>query len=114
MKKLELYTAEDAKRDVERGATDTEVAIKKWESILNALRAVEEVSIQITSFCLRYQKFGCDGCPITRYDYPCGHPYATFTIFYQELRKLRALAEHLYAVLMAIDAEEKDSKRPYV
>ncbi|RLI85194.1 MAG: hypothetical protein DRP01_06740 [Archaeoglobales archaeon] len=105
MREVKLYTVEDLKRDLDRGLRDGEVALKKWESILNALNAIEQVSIQITSFCLKYQK--CEGCPILNYDYPCGHPYATFTIFYQELRKVRALAERLFAILKAIDEEEK-------
>ena len=79
----------DLKKDLEEGMSDTEVALKKWKAILDALRAIEEVSIQITSFCLKHQEMGCKNCPILKYDYPCGHPYATFTIFYQELKKLR-------------------------
>ena len=114
MKEIKLYTFDDLKKELDEGKSDTEVALKKWESILNALRAVEEVSVQITSFCLRYQEFGCKGCPITKYDYPCGHPYATFTIYFQELKKVRALAEKLYAVLMAIDKENKESRSHYV
>ncbi|MCD6493703.1 MAG: hypothetical protein J7K36_07915 [Archaeoglobaceae archaeon] len=114
MKKIEIYTFEDAKKEMEEGKTESEVAVKKWESIVQALRAVEEVSIQITSFCLNYQKFNCKGCPITKYDYPCGHPYASFTIFYHELKKLRALAESLYAILIAIDREDKESKSKYI
>jgi len=112
MKKVELYTAEDMKKDLEE-LSDTEIALKKWKSILDALSAIEDVSIQITSFCLKYQKTGCENCPIVKYDYPCGHPYATFTIFYQELKKLRILAEGIYAILLAIDKEEKDSGRYY-
>ncbi len=114
MKEVKLYTAEDMEKEIEEGHDDVEVALKKWKSILEALEAVEEVSVQITSFCLKYQKFGCKNCPITRFDYPCGHPYATFTIFYQELRKLRMVAERLYAVLLAIDREDKESRKHYV
>gem|GEM_PF-579039 len=113
MKEIKIYTAEDAKRDVENGVSDSEVALRKWKSILDAIKAIEDVSIQVTSFCFRYQKFGCSGCPIVKYDHPCGHPYATFTIFYQELKKLRILAEGIYAILLAIDKEEKDSGRYY-
>ncbi len=114
MKKIEIYTFEDAKRELEEGSTEAEVAVKKWESIVEALKVIEEVSVQITSFCLKYQEFGCKGCPITKYDYPCGHPYATFTIFYQDLRRLRTLAESLYAVLLAIDREDKESKKKFL
>jgi hypothetical protein len=114
MKKIEIYTLEDAMKEMEEGKTEAEVAIKKWQSIVEALKIIEEVSIQITSFCLNYQKINCKDCPITRYDYPCGHPYANFTIFYQDLRKLRSMAESLYAILMAIDRKDKESRSKYV
>ncbi len=114
MKEIELYTFEDAERDLEEGASESEVALKKWESILNALRAIEEVAIQITSFCVKHQKFECKGCPVTNYDYPCGHPYATFTLFYQELRKTIALAERIYAILTAVDREDKERRKDFV
>ena len=108
MREIRIYTVEDLKEDLERWLSDAEVALKKWESIINALSTIEQVSIQITSFCLKYQENGCEGCPILNYDYPCGHPYATFTLFYQELRKVRALAERIFAILQAIDEEEKE------
>ncbi len=114
MRKIELYTFEDLKKDLEEGLSDTEVALKKWKSILDALTAIEEVSIQVTSFCLKHQEMGCKNCPILKYDYPCGHPYATFTMFYQELRKLKIIAERLYAILMTIDKEDKESRSRYV
>ncbi len=114
MKKIEIYTADDIKEDIDRGLSDSEIALKKWKSILSAIKAIEDASIQITSFCLKYQNLGCKGCPITKFDYPCGHPYASFTIFYQELKKLRILAENLYAILVAVDREEKESGRHYV
>jgi len=114
MREVELYTFNEVKKDLESGESDTKVAIKKWKSIVEALKAVNDVSIQITSFCLKYQEFGCQGCPITKYDYPCGHPYATFTLFFQELRRLRILAENLYATLITIDREDKESKKDYV
>ena len=114
MKKIEVYTFDDVKNDVEKGVSDSEIALKKWRSILNAVKALEEITIQITSFCLKYQNLGCKGCPVTKFDYPCGHPYASFTIFYQELRKLRMLAENIYAILVAIDRDEKESKKHYV
>lgn len=108
MRELKLYTVEDLKKDLEGGLSDGEAALKKWESILNALSAIEQVSIQITSFCLKYLENNCDGCPILNYDYPCGHPYGTFTTFYQELRKVKALAEKIYAILRAISDEERE------
>lgn len=108
MKEIKLYTVEDLKEDLEKGFSDSEVALKKWESILNALIAIEQVSIQVTSFCLKYQENNCEDCPILNYDYPCGHPYATFTLFYQELRKLKALVERIYSILKAIEEEEKE------
>jgi len=114
MRKIELYTFEDLKKDLEEGLSDTEVALKKWKSILDALTAIEEVSIQVTSFCLKHQEMRCKNCPILKYDYPCGHPYATFTMFYQELRKLKIIAERLYAILMTIDKEDKESRSRYV
>ncbi|RLI85585.1 MAG: hypothetical protein DRO98_06700 [Archaeoglobales archaeon] len=114
MKRVEFYTLDDLKEELEKGASDTEVAVKKWGSIVEALKVIEEVSVQLTSYCLKYQEFGCRGCPITKYDYPCGHPYAIFTMFYQELRKLRIMAESLYAILLTIDREDKESKRHYV
>jgi len=101
------------KKDLDE-LSDTEVALKKWKSILDALSAIEDVSIQITSFCLRHQRTGCGDCPIIRYDYPCGHPYATFTLFYQELRKLKMIAERLYAILTAIDIEDKELRGRHV
>ena len=52
--------------------------------------------------------------PILKFDYPCGHPYATFTLFYQELRKTITLGERLYAILTAIDKEDKESRKHYV
>ncbi len=114
MKRLELYTVEDLKRDLDRGLSDTEIALKKWSKIVECIRALEEVSVQVTSFCLRHQGSGCKTCPILNYDYPCGHPYATFTIFYQELRKLRTLAESLLAILATIDEQDKESKKDFV
>ncbi len=114
MKEIKLYTFEDAKKSLDEGKSDSEVALKKWESILEALKSIEDVAIQITSFCIKYQKFGCKGCPILKYDYPCGHPYATFTIFYQELKKVRIIGERLYAILMAIDKEDKESRSHYI
>jgi len=62
MREIRLYTFEDAKKNLDEGMSDSEVALRKWESILNALKAIEEVSIQITSFCVKHQKFGCKGC----------------------------------------------------
>ncbi len=111
MREIRLYTVEDLKKDLDRGLGDGEVALKKWESILKALNAIENVSIQITSFCLKYQENRCEGCPILSYDYPCGHPYATFTMFYQELRKVKALAEKIFAILKAIDEEEREKEK---
>jgi len=114
MREIKLYTFEDAEKDMDEGLSDSEVALKKWESILKALKAIEEVSIQITSFCVKHQQFGCKGCPITNYDYPCGHPYATFTLYYQELRKVIILAERLYAILTAIDRDDKESRKKFI
>jgi len=111
VKEVKIYTVEDLKEDLERGLSDAEVALKKWESIMNALNVIEQVSIQITSFCLKYQENGCEGCPILNYDYPCGHPYATFTLFYQELRKVKALAERILAILQAISQDEKEREK---
>jgi hypothetical protein len=110
VKRVEVYTVDDLKRDLKAGARDTEVALKKWESILNLLKTVEEVAVQATSFCFKYQQYGCSGCPIVKYDYPCGHPYAAFTIFYQELRKLRMIGERLYMILASIDKEEREKQ----
>ncbi len=114
MKEIKLYTFEDAEKDLNEGLSDSEVALKKWESILNGLKAIEEVAIQITSFCVKHQQFECKGCPIVNYDYPCGHPYATFTLFYQELRKVITLAEKLYAILTAVDRDDKESRKKFV
>ncbi len=114
MRKVEIYTIEDARRDLDRGDSDSEVALRKWESILDALRAVEEVAVQMTSFCLKYMDRGCQGCPILNYDYPCGHPYASFTLFYQELRKLRMISENLYAILMAVYRDDMDARKNFV
>jgi len=110
MKKIEVYTVDDLKRDLDAGARDSEVALKKWKSVMKLLETIEEVAIQVTSFCFKYQGQGCSGCPILKYDYPCGHPYATFTIFYQELKKLRALGEKIYMMLIAIDKEEQEKE----
>jgi hypothetical protein len=63
---------------------------------------------------LKHQDLGCKNCPILKFDYPCGHPYATFTMFYQELKKLKVLGESIYAILVAIDEEDRESKKHYV
>jgi hypothetical protein len=110
---VELYTFEDVKKDLERGERESVAALKKWKSILDALEAIEKVSVQITSFCVTHQKSGCKTCPLLKYDYPCGHPYSTFTIFYQELRKLNTLAAKLYGILKEIDKEDLESKKYY-
>jgi len=111
VKEIKLYTVEDLKKDLDKGFSDSETALKKWESILEALIAVEQVSIQVTSFCLKYQENNCEGCPILNYDYPCGHPYATFTLFYQELRKIKSLAERIYSILKMIEENERERRK---
>ncbi len=112
MKRIELYTVEDAEKDLEKGRMDSEIAVKKWERILKALEAIEEVTLQDTSFCMRYRS--CEGCPLLKYDFPCGHPYSTYSLFYQELRKLKVLALKLYGVLKEIHKREIDDRRHYV
>ena len=53
MKEIKLYTFEDAKKSLDEGKSDSEVALKKWESILEALKSIEDVAIQITSLSTR-------------------------------------------------------------
>ncbi len=107
MKKVELYTYEDAIRDVEEGLSESEVVVKKWESIIQALREIEEVTLQMTPFCQRHIDFDCQGCPLLEYDFPCGDSFSTYAIFYQELRKLRMIGENLLATLLAVHRSEE-------
>lgn len=113
MIKIELYSEEDAKKDLEKGLPDFEVAMRKWNSILNALKAIESVTIQRVSFCFKYQQIGCHTCPLVKQEPPCGHPYAFFTIFYQELKRLIAMAEKMHGVMKAACEDEREKQRIY-
>ena len=114
MKRIELYTYEDAAKEVEEGITESEAAVKKWESIVHALQELEQVVLQITPFCEKHMRFGCNGCPIAKFDFPCNEPFSTYAIFYSELKKLRMIAESMLTLLIAVKrAEERDNK-PFV
>ncbi len=110
MRKVELYTYEDAAKDVEEGVSESEAAIRKWESIVMALSEVEQVVLQITPFCEKHIQFECRGCPIVKFDFPCNDPFSTYAIFYSDLKKLRLLAENMLTMLLAVQkSEERDS-----
>ena len=114
MKKVELYTYEDARKDVEEGMTDSEAVVRKWESIIQALREIEEVTLQMTPFCEKHIDFECQGCPLLSYDFPCSDSFSTYAIFYQELRKLRMIAENLLATLVAVRRNEEHKNSFFV
>ena len=101
MKKVELYTYEDASRDIEEGITESEAAVKKWESIVYALREIEEVALQVTPLCDKYLEFDCHGCPLLRFDLPCTEALSTYSIFCADLKKLRMIAENMLSMMIA-------------
>jgi len=114
MKRIELYTYEDAAKEVEEGITESEAAVKKWESIVHALRELEQVVLQITPFCERHMQFDCNGCPIIRFDLPCNDPFSTYAIFYTELKKLRMIAENMLTLLIAVQKSEEQNSSHFV
>jgi hypothetical protein len=114
MKQVELYTYEDAKRELEEGLSEAEAVVKKWESIVNALRELEGTVTQLTPFCERYIEFDCNGCPLLKYDLPCDHPGSTYVVFYQELKKLRMIGESYLMTLLAVQKSEDFSKSFFV
>ncbi|WP_202320289.1 hypothetical protein [Archaeoglobus neptunius] len=107
MKKVELYTYEDANRDVEEGLTEGEAAVKKWEYIVLALREIEEVALQMTPLCERYIDFDCDGCPLVKFDLPCTEAMSTYSIFCTDLKKLRMVAENMLSMIIAAQKSEE-------
>ncbi len=110
MRKVELYTYEDASREVEEGVTESEAAVKKWESIVYALREIEEVALQVTPLCEKYLEFDCHGCPLLRFDLPCTEALSTYSIFCADLKKLRMLAENMLSMMIATQrSEERNS-----
>lgn len=113
MIKIELYSEEDAKKDLEKGLPDFEIAMRKWDSILNALKAIESVTIQRVSFCFKHQQMGCYTCPLIKYESPCGHPYSFFTIFYQELKRLTAMAKRMHEIMKTASNDEREKQRIY-
>ncbi|MET1124210.1 MAG: hypothetical protein ABWW66_02960 [Archaeoglobaceae archaeon] len=114
MKKIELYTYEDAVRDVEEGVGEEEAALRKWESIVHALRELESVALQITPYCERHMDFDCEGCPLTYFDYDCAHPMSTYSIFCTELKKLRMIAENMLELLQLVKRKEEKDREPFV
>lgn len=114
MRKVELYTYEDASKDVKEGLMEIEVAVKKWESIVNVLRELEEVTLQITPLCEKYLKFNCDGCPLLRFDQPCTEPTSTYTIFSTDLKKLRMVAENMLSMLIAAQRREERNRSFFI
>lgn len=114
MKKVELYTYEDARKDVEEGLTEIEAAVKKWESIVNVLRELEEVTLQITPLCEKYLDFNCEGCSLLRFDLPCTESTSTYTIFSTDLKKLRMVAENMLSILIAVQRSEERNKSFFV
>lgn len=114
MREIKLYTLEDAREDMKSGIRDPEIAKRKWRSIIEALAEIEMAASQATSFCMRYQELGCSGCPVLKYDYPCGHPLSTYMIFMQDLRRLRTLAERMFSIILRIDEEDLESRKSVV
>ncbi len=107
MKKLELYTYEDAVKDMEEGPTEAEVTAKKWESIIYALREIEEVALQLTPLCEKYIDFDCEGCPLTNFDLPCSEALSTYSLFCGDLKKLRMVAENMLSMILAAGRYEE-------
>jgi len=114
MKKVELYTYEDAVKDLEEGLTETEAAIKKWESILLALKEIEDVAMQLTPLCEKYIDFDCKGCPLTNFDLPCCEAISTYALFCGDLKKLRMIAENMLSMLIAAGRYEEQRNRFFV
>ncbi|MDI9645185.1 MAG: hypothetical protein QFX40_00650 [Archaeoglobales archaeon] len=114
MRKIELYSYEDAAMDVEGGMGEEEVIIKKWESIVNALREIENVAFQITPYCEKHIDFDCESCPLTIFDFDCGHPLSTYAIFCSELRKLRMIGESMLTLLHLVKRKEEKDREPFV
>ncbi len=114
MRRIELYTYEDAARDVEEGSSESETVVKKWKSIVNALREIEGVAFQITPYCEKHMEFGCEGCPLTEFDFECSNPISTYSIFCVELRKLIMIAERMLSLLLAVQQKEEDDRASFV
>jgi len=114
MKEVELYTCEDASKDVEEGMMESEAAVKKWESIVMALREIEEVALQITPFCEKHMDFDCNGCPMLRFDLPCTEAISTYSIFCADLKKLRMVAENMLSMVIAVQRSEEQSNSFFV
>ncbi len=114
MRKIELYTSEDANKDLSEGLSESEAAIKKWESIVFALEEIERVALQGTPLCEKYAHFDCSGCPLVKYDFPCNDSFSTFALFYTELKKLRMIAENMLMLLYAAQRSEEHRKSFFV
>ena len=114
MRKVELYTYEDASRDVEEGLTESEAAVKKWESIVMALREIEEGALQVTPFCEKYLGFDCNGCPMLKFGVPCTEATSTYSIFCADLKRLRMVAENMLSMIIAVQRSEEHSNSFFV
>ncbi|MCS7121605.1 MAG: hypothetical protein NZ895_03255 [Archaeoglobaceae archaeon] len=112
MKRIELYTYEDATKDMEEGICEEDAIIKKWESIVDALIEIENVALQITPYCEKY--FDCEGCPITLFDYDCSHPMSIYNIFCTELKKLRIITESMLTTLYLVKRKIEKDREPFV
>lgn len=68
MKHIQIYTKEDAERDIRRGKTGAWCSVQKWESILRALLAIQVEIVSPCGLCLTMKDthVGCERCPLKK------------------------------------------------
>lgn len=105
MKRISLYTSEDAEKDVEsKKRTGKEASIRKWKLVLNALRAIGGVQGSACGLCHeRENGDSCLGCPLL--DSPskkCSEEDSDYWNARISLRKALDNAEKMVAALEAL------------
>ena len=62
MKTIKLYTLEDARKDMKKGASGIDCSIKKWEFMLNGL---QEIIAEMYGKCGLCMEHSCAECPLS-------------------------------------------------
>jgi len=62
MERIDLYTEEDARRLLDRGATGIDCSIRKWQRMEVALCKMDNMALSQCGLCIEHN--GCKGCPV--------------------------------------------------
>lgn len=104
MKRLNLYTLEEAKWDVIDGRkTGLEASIRKWKLVVKALDAIEDVVDDECGLCEEYRLSDCWSCPL--YKSPakrCGVEDSTYNKSSDSISEALFKARKMLAALEAL------------